>query len=179
VRPLAPHAAADAVALARAVEAAVNVHRRRLGLSLLSPHPVLTAAAQQHSQRMRNLGFFAHTDPVDHSSAKKRVDAIDRRLWHLLAENLAAGMESADAVVEGWLDSPGHRANLEHPALTHFGTAVATGGPLGTYTTQLYGQEWDGPQIILPSAAELRMRAQAAARRASRRWTELRARYRA
>src|SRR4051794_18143904 len=115
MRPQAPWAAVDELPLARAVEAEVNAHRRRIGLTTLAPHPVLTAAARQHAQRMRNLGFFAHDDPQDRTTVQRRVDAIDRRLWAVLGENLAAGSPRPGDIVQGWLDSPGHRANLEHP----------------------------------------------------------------
>ena len=42
-------------------------------------------------------------------------------------------------VVEGWMNSPGHRANILKPAFTHIGVGFAGGGPAGTYWTQLFG----------------------------------------
>jgi uncharacterized protein YkwD len=122
------------------VEAAVNAHRRRLALPALEPHPVLAAAARQHAQRMRNLGFFAHVDPFDDTSPLQRVRAIDPRPWALLAENLSAGACAAEAIVQGWIDSPAHRANLEHPQLTHVGTELTVGGAFGAYAAQVYGR---------------------------------------
>jgi uncharacterized protein YkwD len=127
--------------MARDLEAAVNGHRQRIGLRPLNPHGVLAAAARQHSQRMRNLGFFEHTDPRDRTSAVERVRAVDRKRWALIAENLAAGQRTAAQAFEGWLDSPGHRVNLEHPHVASVGTAVVLDGPLRTYITQLYGNE--------------------------------------
>jgi uncharacterized protein YkwD len=127
------------VELALELEDAVNAHRRRLGRRELERDPALAAAARQHSQRMRNLGFFDHTDPYDRTSSMDRIEAVDPGPWTIVAENLAAGVWDADGILQSWLRSPGHRANVEHPELTLLGTDVAHGGPLRAYTTQVYG----------------------------------------
>jgi uncharacterized protein YkwD len=136
-----PYLGLNADALQRELDAAINEHRRRRGLRPLVPDPALAAAARQHSQRMRNLGFFDHIDPCDGTSALERVRAVDSRRWALVAENLAGGQWTAAQVLQGWLDSPGHRVNLEHPRVSAIGTSVALGGPLRTYVTQLYGND--------------------------------------
>lgn len=41
--------------------------------------------------------------------------------------------------MDGWMNSPGHRANIHKPAFTHIGVGFAGGGPSGTYWTQLFG----------------------------------------
>ena len=131
----------DTIALARELEALLDDYRRSRGLRPLRPHSVLAAAARQHSARMRNLDFFDHRDPRDGTLPHQRVRAIDREPWRIVAENLAAGAWTARQILEGWIDSPGHRANLEHPDLTHVGTDVALGGSMRAYTTQVYGAE--------------------------------------
>ncbi len=120
------------------LEQALNAYRREQGLRALAPHHALAGAARQHAHRMRNLDFFAHEDPYDGTSARHRVAAIARGPWALIAENLAAGADDADQVLAGWIASPGHRANLLRPTLTHVGTAVAVGGRLRVYVAQVY-----------------------------------------
>lgn len=136
-----PYRGLNPYSMARELEDAVNGHRRRLGLRALRPNRVLAAAARQHSERMRNLDFFNHEDLLDCSSVSERVATIEARRWALLAENLAAGQWTPEQIVEGWLDSPGHRANLEDPRVSEIGTSVALGGQLRTSITQLYGCE--------------------------------------
>ena len=132
------------------LERLVNNHRRVIGLRELRRDQTLAAAARQHSQRMSCLDFFAHSDPHDRTDVLARVRAIERSgMWLILAENLAAGQETADGVLDGWLSSPGHRANLEHPGLRFMGTSLCLGGAMGTYTTQVYG----GDQLSLDSVA--------------------------
>jgi uncharacterized protein YkwD len=116
----------------------VNRHRGDLDLRALEHDEVLAAAARQHAQRMRNLGFFDHRDPFDHTRPHQRVRAAGRWSWALIAENLAAGQLTPDEVLRGWLDSPGHRANVELPELTHHGVAIVLGGRMRSYTAQVY-----------------------------------------
>jgi len=134
-----PPAVTEPFEFARALERLVADHRRALGLSPAPAHRTLAVAATSHSERMRRLGFFDHRDPHDGTHAYDRVTAVDAQRWTLIAENLAAGQWNARQVLDGWLDSPGHRRNLEWPGLNAIGTSVVTGGDLRTYTTQVYG----------------------------------------
>lgn len=162
--------ALGAAGVERALEAAINAHRQRVGLHPLQRNAALAAAARQHSERMRNLGFFSHVDPRDGTSVTERVEAVNGRGWRILAENLAAGYETAEQILHGWLGSPGHRRNLEHTGVSDFGTSVAFGGHMRSYVTQLYGSV--GPLDLEDTAAkllELRRRAASAAARCVRR----------
>jgi uncharacterized protein YkwD len=109
----------------------VNVHRISVGCGPLVWHPGVAAVARAHSQDMIDRDFFAHTNP-DGASPFDRLTAagID---YSSAAENIAHGYSSAEAVFEGWLDSPGHRANIERCALTHHGVGLA-----GTHWTHLF-----------------------------------------
>ena len=60
--------------------------------------------------------------------------------YAVVAENLAAGQRTAAEVVQGWLDSPGHRRNLLSPDVTQIGVAHAVGGEHGTLWTQVFGR---------------------------------------
>ncbi|CAO5149652.1 conserved hypothetical protein [Frankia sp. AiPs1] len=114
-----------------------NVERQQAGLLPLSVDPVLTAAADGHSADMARRGFFAHTSP-DGRTVSDRVTALGYR-YSRVAENIAAGQTSAQEVVSGWMNSPGHRANILLPQLREIGVGHAVGGEYGTYWTQVFG----------------------------------------
>jgi uncharacterized protein YkwD len=121
------------------LERGVGRHRVSHGLSKIRRDPILRAAALLHAERMRDKDFFDHVDPHDHSSVMDRVMRVGSRRWTLIAENIAAGQWTPEQVLQGWLDSPGHRANLERANLTSGGTAIVSGGRHRTYIVQVYG----------------------------------------
>ena len=92
----------------------------------LAWNPMLDAAAAGHSADMAARDYFSHTSP-DGTTAADRIAAEGyvARTW---AENIAAGYASVDAVVDGWLGSDGHCANLMHPAMRDFGLACVAAG---------------------------------------------------
>jgi uncharacterized protein YkwD len=60
--------------------------------------------------------------------------------WSALGENIAGGYPTADAVVAGWMASPGHRANILSPRFTEMGVGrVTAAGTYGTYWAQEFG----------------------------------------
>ncbi|WP_244264841.1 CAP domain-containing protein [Vreelandella boliviensis] len=81
----------------------------------------LEAAAKSHSQDMAENDYFSHTDP-NGAGIEQRVGNQDY-LWQAVGENIAAGHASVSAVVEGWLDSPGHCRNIMNDAFTEMGMA--------------------------------------------------------
>ncbi|WJV44979.1 CAP domain-containing protein [Streptomyces flavofungini] len=119
------------------VLARTNAHRAAAGLRPLAPDPRLTAAAQAHSADMIARDFYSHTAP-DGSEPWHRAAAAGSA-HRTVGENIACGQRSAAEVVEGWMNSPGHRANILKPAFTHLGVGFAGGGSAGTYWTQLFG----------------------------------------
>lgn len=119
------------------VLARTNAHRTAAGLRPLAPDPRLTAAAQAHSADMVARAFYSHTAP-DGSEPWHRAAAAGSA-HRAVGENIACGQRSAAEVVEGWMNSPGHRANILKPAFTHLGVGFAGGGSAGTYWTQLFG----------------------------------------
>lgn len=80
----------------------------------------LGEAAQGHAQDMANNNYFAHASPDGSSTIANRITATHYS-FSLAAENLAAGYDSAVAVVTDWLNSPGHRDNLLNPNYTDVG----------------------------------------------------------
>lgn len=122
-----------------AVVALSNRERSGRGLAALAPEPRLGAAAQAHNDDMVARGFFAHEAP-DGSSVADRV-RLAGYPYSLVAENIAAGQRTPEEVVQGWMDSPGHRANLLHPDVREIGVGFTEGGELGTMWTQVFGRQ--------------------------------------
>jgi uncharacterized protein YkwD len=91
----------------------VNAARAAHGLPPLRNNAQLSRMAREHSQRMFSVDFFDHTDPFRGSlGARARAFGVD---YDRLGENIAFNSGMADPVavaVKGWLQSPGHRANL-------------------------------------------------------------------
>ncbi|KAL3665513.1 hypothetical protein V7S43_009548 [Phytophthora oleae] len=104
-----------------AMLAAVNKERAANGLSALCMNKKLQNAAQRHSDDQAKNNFMAH-DGSDGSTMSKRVTDAGYQ-WNAVAENVAAGQVDVDAVMESWMNSPGHRANILGADYTMFGTA--------------------------------------------------------
>ena len=102
----------------------VNGHRLSQGCLALEWSSAIAAVAQSHSQDMVERGFFSHTNP-DGDSPGDRLNAvgINGSGW---AENIASGYLDAASALEGWLGSPGHRANIENCSLTHHGAGLVS-----------------------------------------------------
>ncbi len=99
----------------------------------LAWNAALTQAALVHSDDMVAHNFFSHTGS-DGSSAGARATAAgyDWRTW---GENIAAGQASVPSVVQGWMASPGHCANIMRPTFRDIGMACVSGGASNAYRT--------------------------------------------
>jgi uncharacterized protein YkwD len=118
-----------------AVLALVNEARVDAGCGALTADPALAAVARAHSADMRDRDYFSHTSPEGLSPFDRAEQAgVD----YSRAENIAFGQADATAVMEAWLKSPGHRANILDCELTKLGVGVAE-GPGGPWWTQLFG----------------------------------------
>lgn len=109
----------DMDALAVEVLRLTNAARGKHGLAPLALNPELNRSAQFHAD------FMAGNDCFDHKCRRepelsKRIDNTGY-VWRAIAENIAAGQTSAAEVVEGWMNSPGHRANILNPAYSELG----------------------------------------------------------
>ncbi|MFE7443353.1 CAP domain-containing protein [Streptomyces chartreusis] len=133
-RPLAP---GDLPRTAAEVVDLTNRERVRAGLRPLAADPTLTVAAQSYSSDMAARAFYSHTSP-EGTQPWDRAAAAGSRM-RAIGENIACGQRSPAEVVEGWMNSPGHRANILKRDFTHIGIGFAGGGPAGTYWTQLFG----------------------------------------
>ena len=85
----------------------------------------LTQAADGHSQDMAAQNYFDHTSR-DGRTFSQRIDATGYA-WSTVGENIAAGYPSVDAVMDGWIQSAGHCANLMNANFTEIGVACVPG----------------------------------------------------
>jgi uncharacterized protein YkwD len=99
----------------------------------LAWNDLLTQAAAGHSQDMVTHNFFSHTGS-NGSSLGQRVTAVGYN-WSAVGENIAAGQTSINSVVDGWIASPGHCANIMNAAFVHVGVACINGTSSNTYST--------------------------------------------
>jgi uncharacterized protein YkwD len=112
------------------VLALVNVQRAAAGCGALTADPALAALARAHSADMRDRHFFDHVNPdgLDPFQRAAKAGIVAH------AENIAYGQPDPAAVMDAWMNSPGHRANILNCDLTRLGVGVAegTGGPWWT-----------------------------------------------
>jgi len=110
-------------------------NQARGGRKQLQADDGLREAARGHSADMLARDFFDHINP-DGLGATERVALQHRRLVGMVGENIwqAEGQDAsrpeelARKIVEGWLRSPGHRANIENDRYTHIGVGVSIAG---------------------------------------------------
>ncbi|MFJ3307136.1 CAP domain-containing protein [Streptomyces sp. NPDC086549] len=132
-----PLAAGDLARACAEVVGLTNAERRGAGLPPLTADPLLTAAAQAHSADMVARDFYSHTSPEGSRPWDRAAAAGSAR--RTIGENIACGQRTPAEVVDDWMNSPGHRANILKPAFTHIGVGFGGGGRAGTYWTQLFG----------------------------------------
>lgn len=147
--PFVTPAVKDSAQVGEKVLALVNAARgkaRKCGRTSFPPVPPLTLsvmlnrAALTHSQDMAAKNFFEHQGS-DGSKVGDRATRVGYE-WRTAGENIAIGSETPEAVVRGWLDSPGHCANLMSPAFSEMGIAfvVARNSEAGIYWTQVFAR---------------------------------------
>lgn len=87
----------------------------------LAEDPRLQAAASAHASDLASLGTSSHRGSDGREVGQRLRDA--GYPWRLVGENIATGQPSSGSVVQAWLDSPPHCANLMHPGYRHMGVA--------------------------------------------------------
>ncbi|MFB7498650.1 CAP domain-containing protein [Streptomyces sp. NPDC056161] len=114
----------------------VNEERAKAGCGTLTASSSLTRLAEAFSADMAARDFFDHTDP-DGRTPWDRASAAG--VPGLGGENIARGQADAAAVMEAWMNSPGHRANILNCDFTTLGVGVhfGSGGP---WWTQDFGR---------------------------------------
>ncbi|MFE5030543.1 CAP domain-containing protein [Streptomyces sp. NPDC056683] len=109
----------------------VNEERAKVGCSALSASSSLTKLAEAFSDDMAARNFFDHTDP-DGKTPWDRAAAAG--ITNLGGENIARGQATAQAVMDAWMNSEGHRANILNCDFKTLGVGVhfGEGGPWWT-----------------------------------------------
>lgn len=114
-----------APAMARDVGTLLNAERQKRGLPVLSVSAQLTRAAERHALDMSRRGFFDHRGS-DGSTVGQRAKR-QKYGYCFIAENIAQGYRSPEAVMAGWMRSRGHRKNNLDKRASEFGVARAEG----------------------------------------------------
>jgi uncharacterized protein YkwD len=107
----------------------------------LAWNATLGTIAQDHSRDMANNNYFDHKDR-DGRTPGDRAELAGYS-GQQVGENIAAGQDTVHKVVEGWLASPGHCANLMNPQYQELGAAYATDpkSSAGIYWTAMFGAQ--------------------------------------
>ena len=107
----------------------------------LSWNDTLAGAANSHTRNMANGNFFDHLDP-DGRTPGDRAE-LAGYIAKNIGENIAAGLDTPRKVVDGWLASPGHCANLMNPQFRELGASYAMDpkSDAGIYWTGLFGTQ--------------------------------------
>lgn len=129
--PPPPQSSGDRALEQRVIDL-TNEERVKAGCPPLTASGKLHAAALGHSQDMATNGYFSHTS-LDGSSMRDRIERQGYS-WRRIAENIAVGQPTPEAVVDAWMNSSGHRANILNCELTEIGV-----GHVDRYWTQNFG----------------------------------------
>ena len=127
-----PQPKAD-TSLAGQIVSLVNDQRADAGCDPVAEEPHLDTAAQKHSDDMSDRDYFSHDTPEGVHFDQRIRDAGYSKPG---AENIAKGATSAAQVMDMWMNSSGHRANILNCSLTKLGVGVAKSG---WYWTQDFG----------------------------------------
>jgi uncharacterized protein YkwD len=119
------------------VLALVNTARATAGCRALTFDARLTKAARGHSADMAQRDYFAHDTPEGASSGDRVTDAGYR--WSMVGENIAAGQPNAAEVMDDWMHSSGHRANILNCGYRNLGVGLIRDGNGKIYWTQDFG----------------------------------------
>ena len=130
-------AGAATVSVQNQVIQLVNVQRAKVGCRALVLDARLSRAAQAHSIDMAKRRYFSHTS-LDGRTFAQRIRA-QGYTGSVIGENIAAGYPTPQAVMDAWMKSPGHKANILNCRYTAIGVGSAVGGPYRYYWTQDFG----------------------------------------
>lgn len=115
----------------------INGERALEGLAPVLLDLSLDAAAEAHSLDMASTPCFQHAS-CDGTSWSDRIKTYYTPVT-AIGEIIAAGYTTPESVVDAWMNSPGHRANILNGSFVVAGVALANGGTFGTYWTVDFG----------------------------------------
>ncbi len=108
----------------------VNEQRAKNGLPALKTDWELSRVARYKSQDMADKGYFSHTSPTYGSpfDMMKKFGIS----YRTAGENIAKGQKTPEAVVNAWMNSPGHRANILNSSYSRIGVGYVQKGNIWT-----------------------------------------------
>lgn len=114
----------------------VNIERQKAGLPALKLDAAISNVARTKSKDMATNNYFAHQSPTYGSAGDMlRQFGISWRAW---GENIAAGQATPEIVVNAWMNSSGHRANILSPNFNKIGVGYETNASGRPYWTQIF-----------------------------------------
>src|SRR6266576_2372893 len=118
----------------------INRQRQRQGLKPLVFNPQLDRMAKIQAENMARFQKMAHTVPdASLPTLKDRARYVGYG-YSRLAENVALGYPNAETVVDGWMNSSGHRRNILDGAVVETGIGIARSAAGGIYYCQVFGR---------------------------------------
>lgn len=116
----------------------VNSERKKAGRHALKKNKDLTKTARLKSDDMLSLHYFSHTSPTYGSPFEMMMQFhID---YSLAGENIALGYSTPADVMEGWMNSPGHKANILNSGFTQIGIGYSNDTNRPYWTQQFIGE---------------------------------------
>ena len=128
-----PTADADTRAFELEVIRLVNEQRKKNGLAELKEDWQLSRVARYKSEDMKQNKYFSHTSPT-YGSPFEMMKSFGIS-YKTAGENIARGYKTPKSVVDGWMNSSGHRANILNSKFTHIGVGYVEDG---SYWTQMF-----------------------------------------
>lgn len=111
----------------------VNQRRAEQGLKPLTQDWQLSRVARFKSEDMSKLGYFSHNSPT-YGSPFDMMKSFGIS-YRSAGENIARGYKTPEEVVDAWMKSPGHRANILNSSYTHIGVGYVNSG---NHWTQMF-----------------------------------------
>ena len=118
------------------VASLTNSERKSAGLGSLTLDSQRSKLARMKAEDMAKKGYFSHTSPT-YGSAFDMMKKYGVS-YRTAGENIAKGQKTPEAVMKGWMNSSGHRANILSSAYTHIGVGYAKDSKGNTYWVQIF-----------------------------------------
>lgn len=114
----------------------VNKERAKVGLKALTLSDELTNVATLKAKDMAEKGYFDHTSPT-YGTPFEMMKRFGIQ-YRSAGENIAAGQMDAQEVMDSWMNSSGHRANILNSDYEQIGIGYYTGGRYDFYWVQMF-----------------------------------------
>lgn len=114
----------------------VNIERQKEGLTPLVADSQLSNVARKKSEDMATNNYFSHTSPT-YGSLSNMLKSFGVK-YNAAGENIARGQSTAQSVMNGWMNSSGHRANIMNPSFHKIGIGMAESKDGRKYWTQTF-----------------------------------------